>query len=85
MKYLNESLEYETDKVSLASTYNSLDVLYLSQGNTQKAIENFSKAVQMAKEGGDFVSSTHCSVGLANAYIDSGEHARAKQLLDDAL
>jgi tetratricopeptide (TPR) repeat protein len=84
-KQFTEALEYETDKSSLSNTYNSLSLLYSDQGDTQKTIENSQKAVQLAKDGGDFVSSAHFSVGLAAHYIDSARYDEAKPLLDSAL
>jgi tetratricopeptide (TPR) repeat protein len=84
-KQFTEALEYETGKVSLADTYNSLSILYSDQGDIQKATENSQKAVQLSKEGGDFVSSAHYSVGLAAKYINSARYDEAKPLLDSAL
>ncbi|HUQ23141.1 MAG TPA: tetratricopeptide repeat protein [Gaiellaceae bacterium] len=83
---INEALRLAP---SLATTspglIRTLGKAYAESGELESAIGVFERAAQAAGEAGDSLEQMRCEVWLANAHIDSGNFARAQELLGGAL
>jgi tetratricopeptide (TPR) repeat protein len=64
---------------------NALGRAYVSQGRFEEAFSVFSRFLNAARERGDELEAIRFSVLLANAYLDSGNVARAQEVLGDVL
>ncbi len=63
----------------------TLGKAYAENGELESAIGVFERAAAAAAEAGDSLEETRCEIWLANAHIDSGNFARAQELLGGAL
>lgn len=64
---------------------NALGRGYVAQGRFEEAFSVFSRFLRAARERGDEFETIRFSVLLANAYLDSGNPARAQEVLGDVL
>lgn len=64
---------------------NSLGRAYAAQGRFEDAFSVFSRFLKTAREQRDEFETIRFSVLLANAYVDSGNPARAQEVLGDVL
>jgi tetratricopeptide (TPR) repeat protein len=63
----------------------TLGKAYAEKGELESAIGVFERAAAAAHEAGDSLEQMRCEIWLANAHIDSGNFARAQELLGGAL
>ena len=63
----------------------TLGKAYAEKGELESAIGVFERAAAAAAAAGDSLEQTRCEIWLANAHIDSGNFARAEELLGGAL
>jgi tetratricopeptide (TPR) repeat protein len=83
---LERALDSDRLPPSDASTAgNALGRAYVSQGRFEEAFGVFSRFLKSARERGDEFEIVRFSVLLANAYLDSGNLARAQEALGDVL
>src|SRR5687768_6436802 len=62
----------------------ALGKAYAEKGELESAIGVFERAAAAAADEGDALEQARCEIGLANAHIDSGNFARAEELLGGA-
>jgi tetratricopeptide (TPR) repeat protein len=60
-------------------------VIYRTQGNYQKAIENYYLALQMDEKAGDFRGMSVIYNNIGNIYYNQGEYDKAKGYYENLL